>query len=263
MSALERDIAIRGALSRHGVKAGGFVAGKYVDAERSPHVLGGWSDEGHLLGNHSFSHAYFGGSDPDGEMADILKCEPLLTPYAGFRKLVRFPFLAEGKTAAGRDAMRTLLRRHGYRNAHVTIDTSDWYIDQRLTARLKADPGTDLAPFRAYWMEHIWDRAIYYDSLARDVHGHSIDHTILLHHRLTTALFLDDGLTLFKKRGWRLVDADAAFATPELDVDYDTLPSGQSLMWAAAKASGRFDGKLRYPGEDDTYEKPRMDALGL
>ena len=76
-------------------------------------------------------------------------------------------------------------------------------------------------------------------------------------------MFLDDGLTLFKKRGWRLVDADAAFATPELDVDYDTLPSGQSLMWAAAKASGRFDGKLRYPGEDDTYEKPRMDALGL
>ena len=34
-------------------------------------------------------------------------------------------------------------------------------------------------------------------------------------------------------------------------------------MWAAAKASWRFEGKLRYPGEDDTYEKPRMDALGL
>jgi hypothetical protein len=34
-------------------------------------------------------------------------------------------------------------------------------------------------------------------------------------------------------------------------------------MWAAAKASGRLEGQLRYPGEDDTYEKPPMDALGL
>jgi peptidoglycan-N-acetylglucosamine deacetylase len=263
MSGPARDDAIRRALRRHGLKAGGFVAGKYIDAERSPHVLAAWSKEGHLIGNHSFSHPYYGGSDPAGEMADILKCEPLLTPYPGFRKLFRFPYLAEGKTAGGRDAMRALLHDHGYRNGHVTIDTSDWYVDQRLTARLTADPKADVAPYRAYWLDHLWDRATYYDGLAQAVLGHSIDHTILLHHRLATALFLDDGLTLFRKRGWRLVDAAAAFATPELNVDYDTLPAGQSLMWAAAKASERFEGQLRYPGEDDTYEKPKMDALGL
>ncbi len=136
-------------------------------------------------------------------------------------------------------------------------------MDQRLTARLKSDPTTDLAPYRTYWLDHIWDRATYYDSLARAVLGRSIDHTILLHHRLTTALFLDDGLEMFRRRGWRLTDAATAFAQPQMKVDYATLPSGQSLMWAAAKASGRFEGQLRYPGEDDKYEKPRMDALGL
>ena len=259
MSGPARDEAIRKALHQHGVKAAGFVAGKYVDAERSPGVLSAWSSESHLLGNHSFSHAYYGGSDPEGEMADILKCEPLLAPYSGFRKLFRFPFLAEGKTAQGRDAMR----KHGYRNGHVTIDTSDWYVDQRLVARLTADPNANLAPYRAYWLAHVWDRATYYDGLARAVLGRSIDHTILLHHRLSTALFLEDALTMFRARGWRLVDASAAFDTPELNLDYETLPAGQSLMWAAAKASGRFEGRLRDPGEDDTYEKPRMDALGL
>ena len=264
MSGPARDAAIRKALRRHGLKAGGFVAGKYVDAEHSPRVLSAWRRRKvTLIGNHSFSHAYYGGSNPAGEMADILKCEPLLTPYPGFRKLFRFPYLAEGKTAGGRDAMRALLRQHGYRNGHVTIDTSDWYVDQRLTARLTAEAKADVAPYRAYWLDHLWDRATYYDGLARAILGHSIDHTILLHHRLATALFLDDGLAMFRKRGWRLVDASAAFAMPELNVDYDTLPSGQSLMWAAAKASGRFEGQLRYPGEDDTYEKPKMDALGL
>ena len=263
LSGVERDVAIRHALYHHRVMAAGFVAGKYVDAERSPKVLTAWSDGGHILGNHTFSHPYYGGKDPAGEMADILKCEPLLTPYSGFRRLFRFPFLAEGKTVEGRDALRVLLRQHGYRNGHVTIDTSDWYIDQRLTARLQADAGADLGPYRAYWLNHLWDRATYYDGLAQQVLGHSIDHTILLHHRLATALFLDDGLAMFRKRGWRLVDASAAFATPELQVECDTLPAGQSLMWAAAKASGRLKGHLRFPGEDDTYEKARMDARGL
>lgn len=263
MTALDRDAAIRSALRRHDVRAAGFVAGKYVDTERSPGVLAAWSQDGHILGNHSFSHNYYGGRDPIGEMDDILKCEPLLTPYPGFRKLFRFPMLAEGKTAQGRDNLRAMLHACGYRNGHVTIDTSDWYVDQRLMARLRADPTADIAPYRAYWLDHIWNRATYYDGLAKAVLGRSIDHTILLHHRLTTALFLDDGLEMFRRRGWRLTDAAAAFAQPEMKVDYATIPSGQSLMWAAAKASGRFEGQLRYPGEDDTYEKPRMDALGL
>ncbi len=30
-----------------------------------------------------------------------------------------------------------------------------------------------------------------------------------------------------------------------------------------AKESGRYEGQLRYPGEDDTYENPKLDALNL
>jgi peptidoglycan/xylan/chitin deacetylase (PgdA/CDA1 family) len=263
MSGEARDLAIRKALGRHGVKAAGFVAGKFVDADRSPRVLTAWSREGHVLGNHSFSHAHYGGADPAGEIADVLRCEALLTPYAGFRRLFRYPFLAEGKTAAGRDEFRALLHDHGYRIAPVTIDTSDWYVDERLRARLQTDPRADISGYRRYWLDHLWDRANYYDGLAREVLGHSLDHTILLHHRLATGLFLDDALSMFRSRGWRLVDASAAFEQPDLKREYPTLPSGQSLVWAAAKASGRFDDRLRYPGEDDSYEKPKLDALSL
>jgi hypothetical protein len=38
---------------------------------------------------------------------------------------------------------------------------------------------------------------------------------------------------------------------------------GESLIWALAKQTGRFDHELRYPGEDDVYENPKMDALRL
>jgi peptidoglycan/xylan/chitin deacetylase (PgdA/CDA1 family) len=263
MSGEDRDTAIRAALKRHNVKAGGFVAGKYVNDTLSPRVLGRWSEDGHIIGNHSFSHRYFSGQNPDVLMADILKCEPLLSGHASFRKLFRFPYLAEGKTAEGRDAMRALLQQHGYRNAHVTIDTSDWYIDNRLKARLQANPQNSVDPYRRFYLDHIWDRATFYDGLAKSLFGHSIDHTILLHHRLTTGLFLDDMLSMFSERGWRLVDAERAFASPVLALEPNSLPAGQSLVWAAAKADGGFEKLLRYPGEDGNYEKPKMDALAL
>jgi peptidoglycan-N-acetylglucosamine deacetylase len=258
-----RDTAIRAALKRHRIKAAGFVAGKYVDDTLAPRVLQRWSDDGHVIGNHSFSHRYFGGDNPDGFMADILKCELLLSGYSGFQKLFRFPYLAEGKTAAGRDAMRALLVANGYRNGHVTVDTSDWYIDNRLKARLKTDPTTDLAGYRRFYLSHLWERANYYDGLAQSLFGHSIDHTILLHHRLATALFLDDALKMFRRRGWRIVDAADAFASPVFAKVPNALPTGQSLLWALAKSDVRLAEQLRYPGEDGDYEAPKMDALNL
>jgi peptidoglycan-N-acetylglucosamine deacetylase len=258
-----RDTAIRATLKRHGVKAAGFVAGKYVDGTLSPRVLRRWSSDGHLIGNHSFSHRYFGGDDPDAFMADILKCESLLSGYAGFRKLFRFPYLSEGKTAAGRDAMHALLVAHGYCNAHVTIDTSDWYIDNRLKARLKAEAKTELAAYRRFYLDHLWERATYYDGLAVSLFGHSIDHTILLHHRLTTALFLEDALTMFRRRGWRIVDAASAIASPVFRKVPNALPAGQSLLWALAKSDRRLADGLRYPGEGGEYEAPRMNILKL
>jgi peptidoglycan/xylan/chitin deacetylase (PgdA/CDA1 family) len=263
MTGEERDTSIRKALQRQKVKAAGFVAGKYVVGELSPRILSAWSDDGHIIGNHSFSHQYFSGENPDELMADILKCERLLSGYPGFRKLFRFPYLAEGKTTDGRDNMRRLLRRYGYSNGHVTIDTSDWYIDNRLKARLKANPNAQTAPYRRFYLDHIWDRATFYDSLAQSLFGHSIDHTILLHHRLTTGLFLDDMLLMFRKRGWRLIDAKTAFASPVSAMEPDVLPAGQSLVWSLAKADGRFEKLLRYPGEDGDYEAPKMDAAGL
>jgi peptidoglycan-N-acetylglucosamine deacetylase len=263
MTGEARDTAIRSVLKRHRVKAAGFVAGKFVDATLAPRILAQWSNDGHILGNHSFSHRYFGGSDPDGLMADILKCEPLLSGYAGFRKLFRFPYLAEGKTAEGRDGMRVLLAAHGYHNAHVTIDTSDWYVDNRLKARLKFNTKIDLAPYRRFYLDHLWERATYYDGLAQSIFGYSIDHTILLHHRLTTGLFLDETLRMFRKRGWRIVDASAVFASQPFYHVPSALPAGQSLLWALAKSDARLADSLRYPGEDGDYEAPKMDALRL
>lgn len=263
MSGEVRDAAIRDCLKRHGVQAASFVSGKFIDPDLTPRILQTWSDEGHIIGNHTFSHAHFSGTDPAGFMQDVLRCEPLLSGYAGFRKLFRFPYLAEGRTAEGRDAMRELLAANGYRNAHVTIDTSDWFVDNRLKARLKGDHNADVAPYRQFYLDHLWERASYYDGLANALFGHSINHTILLHHRLTTALFLGDAIQMFRARGWRIIDADLAFRSAEFELVPQALPAGQSLLWALAKTDSKLAADLRYPGEDGKYEAPKMDVLGI
>lgn len=262
LSGIERDRQIRATLGRHAIKAAGFVAGKYVHGPVSDEVLRSWSD-GHIIGNHSFSHSYYGTDDPDHYMADILKCEAVLSGYPGFRKLFRYPFLGEGQGAEARDALRERLHAHGYRIGHVTIDTSDWAIDGRLRKRLAVEPEADISPYRQFYLQHIWERATFYDGLARKLFGGPIDHTLLLHHRLTTALFLDDLLQMFRNRGWRLIDAVKAFASPIFVLEPKSIPSGQSLVWAVAKERGTYDSLLRYPGEDEKYEAPKMDALGL
>ncbi|WP_240700593.1 polysaccharide deacetylase family protein [Sphingobium sp. MP9-4] len=144
MSGEERDAAIRAALNRHKIKAGGFVAGKYVNDSLSKRVLSAWSNADHIIGNHGFSHSYFSGNNPDALVADIMKCEPLLSEYPSFRRLFRFPYLAEGKSREGRDRMRMLLKQREFANAHVTIDTSDWYIDKPAQSPTESRPiGSD------------------------------------------------------------------------------------------------------------------------
>ena len=86
---------------------------------------------------------------------------------------------------------------------------------------------------------------------------------ILLHHNLAAALFLGDLIQHFKDKGWEVIDADKAYKDMVYDEVPDNVPAGESLIWALAKKSGKFEKVLRYPAEDGEYEKPFMDKLGL
>jgi peptidoglycan-N-acetylglucosamine deacetylase len=260
----QRNRAILTALRKHGnLKAAGFVTGGNVNSEVGRSLVKAWSDAGHLIANHTYSHWYYHKRTIEEFSADVLRVEAQIKDLKGFTKLFRFPMLKEGDTVERRDGMRGWLKQHGYKMGYVTIDASDWYIDQRLRARLKHDPKADVAGYRKFYLDHLWDRALYYDDLARKVLGRSVKHTLLIHHNVLNELFLDDVLTMFERKGWQLVSAKTAFADPVFDKLPNILPAGESLIWALAKESGKFDKLLRYPAEDSEYEKAAMDKLGL
>lgn len=264
MDFASRDQFIREGLADHHIQAGAFPIGNLMANPLVHTAVVNWSSEGHIIANHTHTHPYYGGNKPKAMMANVMKAEAVLQNIPNYRKWLRFPYLGEGKTAKGRDDMRTLLRRKGYRNAHVTIDTSDWYINNRLINCLSDNPKTDLKPYRNYYVNHLWKRAVFYQQLTIDVTGRTdLPHVILLHHNLTSALFLRDALSMFKQRGWALIDIEAAYQDSFYDQIPNSLPAGQSLIWALANQSGRFSDQLRYPGESGKYEAPLMDAAFL
>jgi peptidoglycan/xylan/chitin deacetylase (PgdA/CDA1 family) len=254
----ERNRRILEQLAARRVQVMLFVCGKRVDSAQGAAVLGAFNDAGHLLANHSYSHHSY--DDPantsDILAPDVARCEALIASYSGFRRRFRFPFLKEGETLQKRDTLREVLRARGYTNGHVTIDASDWAYNGRFIARHKADPSIDLAPFRAAYLAHMLDRTHYYDRLATTVTGHSIAHTLLLHHNLLNALFLGDLIDALEHDGFSVIAPEQAYADPVFARQPATIPAGESLVWSLAHGDARLRAGLRYPGRTRST-KPR------
>jgi peptidoglycan/xylan/chitin deacetylase (PgdA/CDA1 family) len=253
------------ALDSRNVRAALFVCGMRVDEADGGKLLSAWDQAGHQLCNHSYSHMNYcstrtGYSD---FAVDFLKNEKIIAPYHNKTLLFRYPFLKEGDTADKRDRFRTLLKESGYRVGHVTIDASDWYVNQRMADRLIKEPKFNINPYRDYLIAHLLDRAAFYRQLAIDVLGRDIRHTLLIHYNTLNALVLPEVMAAFETAGWQWIDASLAFLDEAFRMQPKTLPAGESLVWALASETGRFKERLRYPGEDDVYEEPKMKALGL
>ena len=265
LSGMERNNKILQAFEKHHVKAVLFVCGKRIDSSEGKSLLEAWFKAGHDFGNHSYSHENYASKEMSFEKFsfDVAQAEPLIPFTTNKQKWFRFPFLKEGDTAPKRDQMRSFLKKQGYGFGYVTIDASDWYISERLSEKLKSNPKTDLAPYRDYYLKHIWNRAKFYNDLSKRVLSREVKHTLLIHHNLLNALFLDDLLTMFNKKGWKVISAQKAYADPVFKAEPKIAPAGESILWALAKETGKFESILRYPAEDGDYEKPEMDRLGL
>lgn len=265
LSPSERNTKILAAFDKFNIKGALFVCGMRVDNPVGKELLKSWDDKGHAIANHSYSHLYFNSKKITFETykEDFLKVEPQIAGLKNFTKIYRFPFLKEGDTKEKRDQMRTLLKEKGYHQGYVTIDASDWYVDERMRTRLVKDAKADLKPYRDFYLKHMWSRAEFYNDLAKKVYGKEVKNTILVHHSLLNALFLVDLMQMFKDKGWKLISASEAFKDPVFQLQPNILPAGESLVWASAKETGNYEKLLRYPGEDGDFEKEEMDKLGL
>jgi len=252
-------------LKKYKIQSVWYVCAKGVDNPEGKLLLQNWNDAGNYIANHTYNHPSYNDSlmTLQKMVKEIQSCNILISNYKNYRKFFRFPYLSSGRTEAKRDSMRAYLKQNGYRQGWVTIDASDWYISSRLINRLKQNPKADITGFKEYYLNHIIDRATYYNNLSKGLTHRQIKHTLLLHFNLTSALFLTDLIERFKKEGWEIDNYSDAIQDPIYSELPIAMPAEQSLIWLMAKQSGKFEKELRFPGEDGIYEKAKMDKLGL
>lgn len=184
---------------------------------------------------------------------EVMACDEIIRAMPGYQKWFRFTFLREGNTPEKRDGMRSFLSAHGYRNAYVSLDTSDWRLDSKLIEVLERNPKADLAPIRRAYLAHIRQRALAYRALAHKLQGRDIPQVLLLHHNLINALWLDDVIAQFKDMGWTITTPAAAFADPVYALQPDRAAPGQSLLLSMARTLGlgKFEGWERLVDDGD------------
>ncbi|KQV45578.1 polysaccharide deacetylase [Duganella sp. Root198D2] len=265
MSAQERNQAILAALAKHRVQAALFVTTSYgANTQQGLPLLQAWSKAGHAIGNHTVTH-------PDLEKVplaeyqrQVMECDSLISTQPGYRKWLRFTYLREGNTPEKIDGMRTFLRDHGYRNAQVSLDTSDWRLNEKLEQVLAKDPKADVGAIRTAYLAHIKQRALAYRELSQQLQGRDISQVLLLHHNLINALWLDDVLAQFGQMGWKIVTPAEAFADPVYQLEPVRKVAGQSLLLSL----GRTLGLGMMPGgerlvDDGDYEIAELAKKGL
>jgi len=256
MSPEQRNQALLNALAKHHVQAALFVtANNGANREAGYALAKAWGTAGHAIGNHTMSH-------PDLHsqhisllqyQQEILDCDAIIRTLPGYQKWFRFTYLREGNTPEKRDGMRQFLQQQAYRNAYVSLDTSDWRLDQKLKEVLSANPAADLSPLKAAYLAHLRQRALAYRELSQKLQGRDIPQVMLLHHNLINALWLDDALQQFEQMGWTFTTPQQAFQDSVYQLQPERAAPGQSLLLSIGRSLGlgKFPGGERLVDDGD------------
>lgn len=209
-------------LATHGVPAVGFVnegnACESLPEGTLAQVLTRWLDDGHDLGNHTYSHPDFTQTTVEAYTADVIRGEALTKRLLGERgralRYFRHPYLRTGETEAKKAALAGFLDRRGYTVASVTLDSDEWVFAAAYgRAVAEGDTATARRVRDTYlgWFDEV---VAHYEGWSREVVGYEPPQVLLLHANRLNADVLDELIGVFARRGYRFVSLDEALADP-------------------------------------------------
>jgi peptidoglycan/xylan/chitin deacetylase (PgdA/CDA1 family) len=211
------------------------------------HVLQLWLDAGFDLGSHSYSHPNFADISTDQMESDVVRADAMLRPFLKSNGRVlqffRFPYNDTGDTQAKHNDFAAYLKAHGYQVATCTIDTSDYIFAEAYARALGSNDSGLASRVRQEYLAYSATEIDYYASLNRRVLGYEPPQVMLIHDSLLNADSIDDLLSLFRTRSYKLVtlseaQSDPAYSIPDTDV------TKYGIMWGYRWAQERNLGKL-------------------
>lgn len=206
--------------------------------------LKNYARNGHLLGNHTFDHPHIHKVGPEKYIESIEKAHQVLKEYKGFKPWFRYTYLGRGRTIKTRDLVYSYLENNQYKDAYVTIDNFDWYMDLLLSKAIKEKKKINYKNLKKAYIEALYDSVLFYDHLAINLLGKSPKHVILLHENDLNALFVGDFILFLKKKGWKVITPEEAYREKVLSYKPQTTHNGDGRIAAIAKEK-KYQGQIR------------------
>jgi peptidoglycan/xylan/chitin deacetylase (PgdA/CDA1 family) len=212
---IDRQLAteqILKALKQHQVKAAGFVVGKNLEDDFD--LLGEWLNDGHTLGNLTFTHQDLHELDFENFINDVITCqealEPILSGFGQEYRYFRYPFLHYGDNLQSKRQVAGYLIEQDIVTAHATVVIEDYLYNLSLE---KLGNEADTAQ---YWhimqeyVNHVLDRVEAMEMLSQEILLRPCRQILQLRASRLNAAFLDELLTALEQAGYRFVTLDQA-----------------------------------------------------
>ncbi|WP_299743195.1 polysaccharide deacetylase family protein [uncultured Tateyamaria sp.] len=260
-----RTVMLIQALERAGVEGAGFfvLTGQIAETDGGSERIAAYQAAGHVLANHTHTHPSLNRTEADAFLADVDLAAEVLSEFGGSIDLFRFPYLREGDTKAKHAAVRDGLAERGLRNAYVTVDNYDWYLQALVDEAVSAGHPLDRAALGQLYVDVLVDAVEFYDAVAKRALGRSPRHILLLHENDLAALFVDDLVIRLRELGWTIISVDDAYEDDIANQQPDTLFHNQGRVAALAHAAGVQPKELINVTEDESYLRALFEDHGL
>lgn len=224
----------------------GFINGTSIEKDPSlEELLQKWVQEGHLLGNHTYSHPNLAKTSAADYTADILKNEPILSRIMSDRefRIFRYPFLIEGESLQKRNQVKDFLGRHQYKVAQVTVDFEDWAWNDPYTRCVASKDKKAARRLEDSYIDFAVEKLQRAEQLSQIVFKRKIPHILLVHIGSMNAKAMDRLLIEYKKAGVQFIPLSQAMKDTAYEIDPAWLSgSGENYLDQLMQSK-----RLKYP----------------
>ncbi|HKK20930.1 MAG TPA: polysaccharide deacetylase family protein [candidate division Zixibacteria bacterium] len=204
------------ALKRHNVKAAGFVIGDQIEGAYD--ILGEWLNDGHVLGNMTFSYQDLNELGDEQFIDDIGAghdaLEQMLSGFGQKNRYFRFPFLHYGTTVEARRQVNGYLKEHKYKIAHTTVVVEDYLYNLSLDKLGKTPDSTDYDNLLADYVNHVTEAIQLAEVTSTEVLHRPCRQILALKANRINAVSLDIVLSAIENLGYKFITLDEALKDP-------------------------------------------------
>ncbi len=209
-------------LKRHEVPAAGFVVGNQI--EDSFDLLGQWLNNGHVLGNMTYSNQDLHELGIEQFILDIKAGDDALkTMLEGFgqkKKYFRYPFLHYGDNAEAKKHVKLYLDEHDYITAPATVVIEDYLYNLTLEKMGKVPDSAEFEALLNEYVNHVLDEVERMEMVAQTVLDRPCRQILRLKANRLNAVFLEEMLMALEDMGYGFISLDKAleddlYDTPE------------------------------------------------